>query len=219
MKKESKDLIGNNFGEWEIIQEVEDSRPGRYFECMCSCGKIQNVHWVSMKLGRSKRCWDCGRSKTSKVDEMIDKRFGDWIVLEVKGKMHKSYSYLCRCKCGVEKILHGPHLRQGKTRQCTTCSNRKKAKDNELHGKSRTSTYKTWSAMHHRCKNPKATLYHRYGGRGISVCKRWKDFRNFLKDMGERPGNMELDRTDNNGNYEPDNCRWVTHLENMRNRG
>jgi len=212
--------LGKKFGDWKILNEVYDERPGKYYECICKCGKIQNVHFVSMKLGRSKRCWDCGRRKTSTSDEMIGKKFGDWIVLNVAGTKFKSYTYNCQCKCGKIQEVFGPHLTRKKytSTKCRTCSNREKAYNNIVHGKSNTNTYKIWSAMHHRCKNKNNEAYHRYGGRGISVCERWNDFRNFLKDMGERPLKMDLDRINNDGNYEPSNCRWISHKENCLNR-
>lgn len=212
-----EDLIGKRFGEWEVLREVEDERPGRYFECICSCGKVQNVHYVSMKLGRSKKCWDCGRVKTGKADEMLGKKVGKWTVLYVSGRSFKSFKYMCVCECGVHKEVHGPHLRQNKTSMCRDCSNRIKSKNNCIHGYSGSSTYKIWSQILQRCNNPKTPHYNRYGGRGISVCERWKDFKAFLNDMGERPPNMDIDRIDNDGNYEPSNCRWISHKENCRN--
>lgn len=210
--------IGLVFGEWTILNLVKDPRPGTHYECICGCGKVQNVHFVSMKMGRSKRCYDCGRRKTSKSEEMIGIKIGKWTVLSVCGTSFKSLKYLCRCDCGEQAEIHGPHLRNKKTTQCRLCSNREKAKKNISHGKSRSSTYKIWNQIHQRCKNPKATGYHRYGGRGISVCERWHDFRNFLYDMGERPDGLDLDRINNDGNYEPSNCRWVTHRENCQNQ-
>jgi hypothetical protein len=78
--------------------------------------------------------------------------------------------------------------------------------------------YAAWKNMRRRCSDPTHENYQRYGGRGIKVCARWESFENFLADMGERPEGKEIDRKDNNGNYEPGNCRWVTHAENVRNR-
>lgn len=78
--------------------------------------------------------------------------------------------------------------------------------------------YKTWHLMKYRCDSPKSGSYIRYGGRGISVCQQWQDsFGQFCADVGERPEGHQLDRIDNNGNYEPSNCRWVTPSQNCRN--
>ena len=82
----------------------------------------------------------------------------------------------------------------------------------------RTRTYECWSAMKQRCLNPRAVEYANYGGRGIRICERWVVFVNFLADMGERPEGLQIDRIDNNGGYEPSNCRWTTSKENQRNR-
>jgi len=86
------------------------------------------------------------------------------------------------------------------------------------HGMSRTPTYYVWATMKARCSNPNNDNYHRYGGRGISVCESWANsFEQFLADMGERPDGLSIDRIDVNGDYEPSNCRWATATEQMRN--
>lgn len=90
----------------------------------------------------------------------------------------------------------------------------------ELHGMTKTYIYQCWAKMRQRCYNKNLKSYKNYGGRGITVCERWNNsFLAFLEDMGYKPtDNHELDRIDNNGNYEPSNCRWVTHTENNRNK-
>lgn len=90
----------------------------------------------------------------------------------------------------------------------------RKADANERHP-----LYCTWLAMRRRCSNPKSEKYPLYGGRGITVCERWHDFRNFAADMGPKPGpDYTLERTDNDGNYDPFNCVWATHVQQAANR-
>jgi len=89
---------------------------------------------------------------------------------------------------------------------------------NIRHGLEKHPLYHTWEAMRQRCNDPNAANYKNYGGRGISVCKRWNDFRKFIEDMGERPQGMTLDRINNDGNYTPKNCKWSTISEQNKNQ-
>lgn len=91
--------------------------------------------------------------------------------------------------------------------------------DGEMHGMTDTKTYRTWADMLSRCRNPKHRKYHRYGGRGISVCEKWYTFSNFYRDVGLRPDGTTIDRFPNpDGNYEPGNVRWAHHKDQQRNK-
>jgi hypothetical protein len=147
---------------------------------------------------------------------MVGIQFGNWMVMEYMGVKNKLQQYKSKCTCGTIGIHYGADLRAGKSTQCINCHNRSICVKHGMHD---TLIYGVWQSMLQRCENPNSTNFNRYGGRGIKVCKNWHKFENFLEDMGTRPEGMTLDRIDNNGNYEPSNCRWISHKENCQNRG
>lgn len=133
-----------------------------------------------------------------------------------------THRWACRCACGAESIAIGANLTRGHTRSCGCMRPEATAARSVTHGatigRGQTATYRTWVAMIARCENPARWQFKHYGGRGITVCTRWREsFENFLADVGARPSGLSLDRIDNDRGYEPGNVRWATPREQTRN--
>lgn len=151
------------------------------------------------------------------------RRFGRWTVIaQTTNGSSAKRRFICKCDCGNEGVVRVASLLAGCSKSCG-CFNVEFASIlHRTHGYTannrKPKVYHIWNEMRSRCQRPTHKQYSDYGGRGIKVCERWEKFENFLADMGEPPPGMSLDRSDNDGDYEPGNCAWKTRIEQNNNK-
>jgi hypothetical protein len=158
-------------------------------------------------------------------NDLTGQRFGRLLVVGYAGPTNAgNATWFCDCDCDGKTIVQGSHLRAGSTFSCG-CAKRELRRNGGGNCRHRASPkhsrapeYECWVSMRQRCRDPGCRSYKNYGGRGISVCARWDLFENFLADMGPRPPGYSIERVDNNGNYEPSNCKWIPKGDQSRNR-
>ena len=215
---------GKVFGYRTIIDfSHKDKKGSKFYNTYCRCGKYQQ----GVSLYGLKKSISCGcilkEKRIKKAKEIVGETFGMLTVLELSSEKTKSgnFLYICKCDCGKVLTIPKSNLYRSENPSCG-CYGHKLASErmSKYQNRGNKKMYNVWFSMKDRCNNTKNKNYKNYGERGIKVCDRWlESFDNFYEDMGERPSSKhQLDRIDNNGNYEPSNCRWTLPQSNVINR-
>ncbi len=219
MARKKIDITGHVYGRWTVLSFSRKKKLDYLWNCRCECGTEREVSSHSMRRGESKSCGCISKELNLEIMDLSGQVFDRLTVLGLSHRIiNKAVYWNCLCSCGKKYCTTTSSLRSGRCKSCGCLQREHAGNVFRTHGLSQTKMYKAWHGMIQRCTNPNSLDYPNYGGRGITVCPEWYDYLTFYNDMGDRPNGMTLDRIDVNGNYEPNNCRWITNLAQQNNR-
>ena len=212
-----QDISGLVSGRLTALYQTDKKQGEEYYwRCICICEKVKDVRKSNLVAGSTK---SCGCSRKEKSIDIAGLIFGKLTALYQVKRRGKNGEYLwhCLCSCGGTTDVFKGHLTNGTTKSCG-CIKRELI---TTHGYTHHPLYLIYASMRTRCYNSNDTSYHNYGGRGITICDEWLnnrgDFFEWAEVNGYKKG-LQIDRRNNDGNYSPENCRFVTPRENIQNR-
>lgn len=227
-KMRALQLEGLVFDRLEVLSESEpqispSGHKTKMWKCRCACGNVVYVSTSHLTSGHTRSCGCLQKERTSEASiiDLSGRRFGRLKVISRISKMGEKALYECKCDCENRANVLGCNLVTGTTESCGCIRRENTGILSYKHGLRNERLYQTWCNMKSRCYNPNNKRYENYGGRGIRVCKEWKDNFKTFYDWAMANGyrdDLTIDRIDNDGNYEPKNCRWVTLSENSTKR-
>jgi hypothetical protein len=222
--KNFKDITGQRFGRLVVIRYSKTVSKNALWICKCDCGKEIEVRGTKLRNGwtQSCGCYKNDRTSECKTKDITGEKYGMLTAIKLVGKNEKHQGlWECVCDCGNHRIVPLPYLTSGGYTSCGCVTKQKLHDIFTRHGDSYTRLYNTWRNMKYRCLNQNADCYANYGGRGIKVCNEWIDSYETFRDWALLNGysdDLTLDRKDNDGDYEPSNCRWVSYIVQNNNR-
>lgn len=218
------DLTGKKFGRLTVIERNGSTKDKRtLWLCECDCGNFKLAVGKELRNGRCQSCGCLFLETVSKKEDLTGRKFGRLTVIQYAGKRNEKSMWKCECECtrGKYKIVAGGDLKSGRTQSCGCLQKELFGKKHRTHGMTESRIYGIWCNMKGRCHNKNITQYSDYGGRGIKVCDEWlHDFQEFY-DWAIKNGysdNLTIERKDINGDYEPQNCEWITKQEQQWNK-
>lgn len=207
------DYIGKVYGSLTVIA----MEAGKCV-CKCICGKSKIVKASDLNRGFVVSCGCRKRAMArKKVIDIVGKRFGRLTVIGRAPNKGEKTMWICKCDCGKTKVVAGCNLKAGKSRSCGCLSSEITTQQNIKHGYASTPLYHLWAGIKRRTSSSKPQFY-RYSGRGIKMCEEWRSDPQSFIDWAMANGwqrGLEIDRIDNDGDYCPENCRFITKAENI----